>query len=260
MMLTNELRRALDREELCLYYQPQVSPDGKKVVGFEALLRWNHPEHGFLSPARFVILAEQSGLILPIGEWVLQQACRFAHRIKECGYGEIRVSVNISPRQLETDSFVDTVRETVERAGITPGQLGIEVTETVMMESLENSVRKMRQLKEWGVHLALDDFGTGYSSLTYLRTFPVTMLKIDKSFIDRILIDRIQLQVVDLIINLGHTLGMVLVAEGVETEEQLLQLRQLRCDCIQGYVFSRPVPEDEALQYIVRTNGEASPS
>ncbi len=260
MMLTNQLRRALDKEELCLYYQPQVSPDGKKVVGFEALLRWKHPEHGFLSPARFVILAEQSGLILPIGEWVLQQACRFAHRIKECGYGEIRVSVNISPRQLETDSFVDTVRETVERAGITPGQLGIEVTETVMMESLENSVSKMRQLKEWGVHLALDDFGTGYSSLTYLRTFPVTMLKIDKSFIDRILIDKIQLQVVDLIINLGHTLGMVLVAEGVETEEQLLQLRQLRCDCIQGYVFSRPVPEDEALQFIVRTSGEVLPS
>ncbi|KYZ74826.1 hypothetical protein AXX12_16525 [Anaerosporomusa subterranea] len=249
MMLTNGLRRALEREELFLHYQPQFTMTGD-IVGFEALLRWNSAEFGLVSPDRFIPLAEQSGLILPIGKWVLQEACRFARRLADMEKENVHIAVNISPRQLIADDFVDTVCDTIKKAGIKPGQIEFEITESALIESMEDSAIKLEELRHMGVTLALDDFGTGYSSLTYLMSLPVGTLKIDKSFMDKITDGREQLQLVGSIINLGHTLGLVIVAEGVETENQLELLLKIGCDHIQGYVFSQPIPEEEAITFI----------
>lgn len=250
MMLTNGLRRALEREELFLHYQPQWTLAGEAVVGFEALLRWNSPEYGLVSPVQFIPLAEQSGLILPIGQWVLQEACRFARQLADKGKAHVHVAVNISSRQLLADDFVTMVCTSIAAAGIEPKQLEIEITESVLIESLEESVRKLSQLRELGVKLSLDDFGTGYSSLTYLRSLPVDILKIDKSFIDKIACDETQLQVAGTIITLGHSLGLLIVAEGVETPDQLTLLAQFGCDRVQGYIFSRPIAAEAAFQLL----------
>lgn len=253
MMLTNALRRGLERGELSLYYQPQLNVMGDAVVGFEALLRWNNPEHGFISPARFIPLAEQCGLILSIGQWVIGEACRFAKRLSDMGQGHIHVAVNISPKQLLVENFVENIQNSIFEAGIQPQQIEIEMTESVLIESLEESILKLNQLRELGVMLSLDDFGTGYSSLTYLKSLPVGVLKIDKSFIDQIVTDEIQLEMVGSIIALGHTLGLTIVAEGVESKEQLSLLRQFGCDRIQGYIFSPAIPEAEAIHFLSGT-------
>ncbi|WP_021169746.1 Oxygen sensor protein DosP [Sporomusa ovata DSM 2662] len=250
MVLTNGLRRGLERGEFSLQYQPQYASAGEYLVGFEALLRWNSADHGFMPPNRFIPLAEQTGLIVPIGEWVLTEACRFARRLSDMGKGDIHVAVNISLRQLVSDNFVDRVRSCIENAGIEPGQIEIEITESVFIESVNDAILKLCQLRDIGVILSLDDFGTGYSSLTYLRSLPVGVLKIDKSFIDEIINDQAQLHVVGAIINLGHTLGLTLVAEGVETEKQLKILSEYRCDRIQGYIFSKPLMEEVAIELV----------
>ena len=250
MVLTNGLRRGLERGEFSLQYQPQFTSAGERLVGFEALLRWNSADHGFMPPDRFIPLAEQTGLIVPIGEWVLTEACRFARQLSDMGQGNIHVAVNISLRQLVSDSFVEKVRSCIKNAGIKPGQIEIEITESVFIESVNDAILKLCQLREIGVTLSLDDFGTGYSSLTYLRTLPVGVLKIDKSFIAEIISDQAQLHVVGAIINLGHTLGLTVVAEGVETEKQLKILSEYRCDRIQGYIFSKPLTEEVAIKLV----------
>lgn len=254
MSIINGLRRALAREELSLHYQPQVTADGKKTVGLEALLRWYRPDYGFVSPAEFIPLAEKSRLIIQIGQWVFQEACRFAAKLADLKQEDIRVAVNISPRQIMDEGFVSFVRDTIEANGISPRQLEIEVTESVLIDNVEVSRNKLKQLQDYGIRLALDDFGTGFSSLTYLRNFPVNSLKIDKSFIDRIDSDEMQLKFVNSIINVGHTLGISIVAEGVETGEQLQRLAECRCDYIQGYLFSKPLPESEALKLLNSSN------
>lgn len=250
MTLTNGLRRALERNELLLHYQPQVAAESEKIIGFEALLRWNSAEYGMMPPNRFIPLAEQSGLIVPIGQWVVQEACRFARRLADSGRKDVRVAVNISPRQLRMDDFVDDICASINAAGIEPRQLEVEITESVFIDSMAECVQKLLRLQAFGVGISLDDFGTGYSSLTYLRSLPVGVLKIDKSFIDKIIAEEMQLQVVGAIVNLGHTLGMTVVAEGVETKEQLALLQTCRCDLIQGYVFSRPVVEAMAMEML----------
>ena len=250
MTLTNSLRRALDREELLLHFQPTVRLPDKRIVGFEALLRWNSPEHGAVPPARFIPYAEQSGIIIPLGYWVVIEACRFAQKLCERGRDDICVAVNISSRQLADVNFIAMVRGAIHESGIRPAQLEIEVTESVLIESMEESIKKLLALKELGVRIALDDFGTGYSSLTYLRRLPVGTLKVDKSFIDDILADRVQADLVGYIIDMAHTLNLSVVAEGVESEAQLEKLHQYDCDCIQGYVFSRPLPAAEALRLL----------
>ena len=249
MMLTNALRRGLERGELFLHYQPQFTVQGI-IIGFEALLRWNSAEHGSVSPVRFIHLAEESGLIVPIGQWVLEEACRFARRLANMGRSAIHVAVNISSKQLLRDDFVHTVLRSITDAEIGPEQLEIEITESVLIESMEDSIGKLSQLRDAGLRISLDDFGTGYSSLTYLRRLPVGVLKIDKSFIDHITSNKIQLEMVSSIIALGHTLGLTIVAEGVETEEQLKLLTQCDCDCIQGYIFSPALPEEEAIKFL----------
>ena len=249
MMLTGSLRHALENGELYMHYQPLISLKNQAVDGFEALLRWNGREYGAVAPARFIPLAEQSGLILPIGEWVFGEACRFARILAESGRAQVRVAVNVSPRQLAAEDFVGMVRRSIETAGIRPQQLEVEITENVLIESLKDSNRKLAELSALGVQLALDDFGTGFSSLTYLRNLPVKTLKIDKSFIDRILEDRVQEGFIRSIIDMAHVLSLQVVAEGVETGPQLAKLSQLGCDGAQGYVFSRPVSQADAIRF-----------
>lgn len=248
ILLTNNLRRALDKAELSLYYQPKVNVHSSRIVGFEALLRWNSPEYGDVSPTRFIPFAEQSGVILSIGRWVLEEACRFARQLAELGLGHLHVAVNISPRQLAAADFVSTVCESIAGENISARQLEVEVTESMFIESMEESISKLMDLRERGVSIALDDFGTGYSSLTYLRRLPVSTLKIDKSFIDTMLNDKTQAHFIGFIIDMAHNLGLTVVAEGVESTDQFCLLEKADCDCLQGYVFSRPVPEAVALR------------
>ena len=245
--LTQSLRHALERKELYLHYQPLIKLDSMEIIGFEALLRWNSSEHGMVSPVRFIPLAESSGLILPIGQWVLSEACRFAHELADMGRENVHVAVNISPRQLASEDFVEMVRLTMDETGIQPKQLEVEITENVLIDSLEDSIRKLGKLNAMGVGLSLDDFGTGFSSLTYLRSLPMHTLKIDKSFIDGITVDTVQEDFVRSIIDMAHAIGLNVVAEGVESEVQLQKLALFGCDCVQGYIFSRPVSGEEAL-------------
>jgi len=249
--LTQSLRHALERGELFLHFQPLIALNDYKVIGFEALLRWNSPEHGLVSPARFIPLAESSGLILPIGNWVVEEACRFARKLAESGRDSLHVAVNISPRQLASEDFVEMVRLTLEGTGVQPKQLEVEITENVLIDSLENSIKKLNELKAMGVRLALDDFGTGFSSLTYLQNLPVDTLKIDKSFVDKILADSVQKNFVRSIIDMAHTIGLQVTAEGVESPVQLENLVQYGCDCVQGYIFSKPITPEEALRFTI---------
>jgi diguanylate cyclase (GGDEF)-like protein len=252
MLLTKSLRHAIERRELLLYYQPQVGVADSVTVGFEALLRWNNPEHGSIAPARFIPLAEQSGLIHSIGHWVLREACQFARRLADKGWKNIYVAVNVSPYQLSADGFIRHVREALRDAGIVPQQLEIEITEHALIASLKDGILKLSVLQAMGVRVALDDFGTGYSSLTYLQRLPVKTLKIDKSFTDMILMDGTHKAIIRSIVDMAHSMEMSVVAEGVETEQQIDYLVQCRCDLLQGYVISHPVPEDEAVRFLTR--------
>ena len=251
MALTNSLRRALENKELFLQYQPQLDLISGRVNGFEALLRWRSEEHGFVSPAKFIPIAEECGLILPIGAWVLGEAARFAKRLAARGFGQVHIAVNISPKQLLAADFVRQVQDILTREEVELEQMVLEVTEGIMIESMEESIGKLWELRKMGLLLALDDFGTGYSSLTYLKHLPINILKMDKSFINVEDMEGTQEEMIASIISLGHTLGMVLVAEGVETELQKEVLKRRGCDCLQGYIFSRPVDAEEALKFLM---------
>ena len=247
MRMTNSLRRALEHDEFTLLFQPKVRLSDRKIEGFEALLRWTGAEYGPVPPGKFIPLAEKAGIIENIGEWVLREACGFARRLADAGWLGIHVAVNLSPRQLAAADFIAKVESILKETGIEPRQLELEVTENVLIESMEESIRKLANLRALGVGVALDDFGTGYSSLTYLRRLPVSILKIDKSFNDGILDDAEQAEYVGFIIDLAHALHLRVVAEGVEIPAQIDKLQELDCDAIQGFVFSRPLPEAEAV-------------
>lgn len=250
MVLKHSLRGANERGELSLHYQAQVTIPDRSIIGFEALLRWESPEHGSVSPNRFIPLAEENDTIQEIGNWVLDTACAFARNLADLGEDQLCVWVNVSPRQLIADNFVSIVRDAIANANINPSQLGLEITENVLIGSLNDCSHKLLLLQALGVKLSLDDFGTGYSSLTYLRRLPVQTLKIDKSFIDEIACDEAQVAFVHLIVGMAHTLGLIVVAEGVETEAQIERLLRCNCDYIQGYVFSRPVPAADAIRLL----------
>jgi len=239
------LRRALNRRELRVFYQPTISLDNGRIVGVEALLRWEHPERGLLVPSEFIDVAEETGLIVPIGAWVVEQACRQAQRWQVATPESERlfVSVNLSARQLDTAALAENVADIIERTGLAPGLLGLEITESVVMRDPETSTKALCALKELGVRLAVDDFGTGYSSLAYLRRFPVELLKVDRAFVDGLgdSGDAEDRAIVAAVVSLAHTLGMQAIAEGVETAEQLADLRALGCDMAQGYFVSKPI-------------------
>ncbi|HWQ15376.1 MAG TPA: EAL domain-containing protein [Roseiflexaceae bacterium] len=245
LQLETQLRQALDRGELLLYYQPQVDAGGA-AVGFEALLRWRHPELGMVSPARFVPLAEETGLIHRIGDWVLHEACREISRTQGCCDTPLRVAVNVSALQFTREGFVGRVRDALTTTGASPERLELELTESMVMSDFPQALETIRQLKALGVHIAIDDFGTGYSSLSYLQRLPIDTIKIDRTFLEGVdaaggqgANSRALLQA---IVSLAHTLGMGVVAEGVETEGQRAVLQQIGCDWMQGYLFSPPMP------------------
>ena len=254
MLLTNSLHYAIERNELSLNYQPQIETATGKVVGFEALLRWNSTEHGYISPSRFIPLAEQSGLIHTIGHWVLAETCKFIKILNNYNHNNFHVAINVSPYQLSNDKFLNSVHEIIEAENISPNQLEIEITENALITSLEDATIKLKALRNIGVGLSLDDFGVGYSSLTHLRQLPINKLKIDKSFIDKIANDEETLQIISSITNMAHIMKMAVIAEGVETETQLNSLQVINCDFIQGYIFSRPLSEDDAIKYINKNN------
>ena len=247
MQLMNSLRYAIQSGELSVYYQPQIKTQSNEIIGFEALLRWNSAQYGMVPPAQFIPLAEKNDLIYSIGHWVFQEACRFLRKLSDLGWGKLRVAVNISSKQLVSDNFIDLIRQAITEAGVDAQQVELEVTESILMGSMQDALTKLNELKALGVYLTLDDFGMGYSSLTYLCNLPFNIVKIDKGFIDKILIDERVEQIIGAIINLAHVMGMSVVGEGVETEAQFSRLKDRGCDNIQGYLFSRPVTEQDVL-------------
>jgi diguanylate cyclase (GGDEF)-like protein len=247
-----ELSGALDGEQLELHYQPIVDICSQQIVGFEALLRWRHPERGLISPLEFIPLAEETGLIVPIGRWVLQEATRQgAEWQNRSPLGRLRMSVNVSVRQFQHPDLVGDVAEALQRSGMDPSLLTLEITESLFAQDIEETTRKIELLKNMGARLALDDFGTGYSSLSYLRRFPIDTLKIDKSFIDGVTTSPEGRAVVAAITQLGETLHLEVVAEGLETADQVEALRELGCPLGQGYHFAKPLAAGDAVKLLL---------
>jgi diguanylate cyclase (GGDEF)-like protein len=246
--LESELRLAIERETLSLYYQPMVRLSTGKVACMEALVRWEHPERGLIYPEEFIPLAEETDLIIPLGHWVIQSACRQAREWTRLGSDgpPLVLSVNVSVKQFQRSDFVGTVEKILRDTGLEPSRLQLEITETVVTENLEYAVGLLKDLKRLGVQLAIDDFGRGYSSLGALKTFPLDNLKIDKSFVAGLGKNAQDTSIVQLVIDLAHTLGMEAIAEGVESAEQLIQLEQMGCDLVQGYYFTKPLAVEAA--------------
>lgn len=245
MAIINGLHKALENKEFELHYQPKIITSSQTVVGVEALLRWKHPIHGPISPAEFIPLAEETGLIISIGEWVMQEACSRFKEWEMIGIAPETLCINLSPRQLKDPKLLDKITKVINEHHFTPQHLEIEITESVAIDNFDDIFTKLQQIRKIGVKVALDDFGTGYSSLSYLRQFPIDALKIDRSFIKDVMMDTQTAAIVTSIISIAHSLNVPVIAEGVETEEQFQFLYNLQCDYIQGYFFSPPVPTNE---------------
>ena len=250
LRIESDLRNALAREEFVLHYQPQVNLRTGRIVGMEALLRWQHPELGMLPPTRFIPLAEETGLIVPIGDWVLRAACRQNKAWQRAGLGYLRVAVNLSIRQFAQPNLVQSIAATLQETALEPHYLDIELTESLLMADVEHTARILHGLKALGVHLSIDDFGTGYSSLSYLKRFPIDVLKIDRSFVNDITTNPDDAIIARSVISMAHNLRLQVIAEGVETQSQLAYLRHHGCDHMQGYYFSRPVATDAFQQLL----------
>ncbi len=243
--LENQLRRVLERGELELYYQPKLNVKTGQLVGSEALLRWNHPQLGLVPPFKFISLAEETGLIVPIGEWVLNEACRQTRVWQDAGLGRLRVAVNVSSQQMRHGDILPVIEQALGQNDLAPEYLTVELTESCVMEGARTVVDLMHRIKELGLKLSIDDFGTGYSSLSYLKRFPLDELKIDRSFVMEAHTSENDGAIVAAIVVMAKTLGLHVVAEGVETAEQLEFLSTTQCDEFQGYLFSKPLPADQ---------------
>lgn len=246
------LRKGIERGELELHYQPMVSVVDGRIVGAEALVRWRHPVEGLMSPDRFVPMAEETGLILPIGHFVLEEACRQIAEIRRTLGRDLPISVNLSPRQFQQSSLLTDVASALDRAGLESHLLKFEITETMVMDDMAGATEIMKKLNRLGVRLAIDDFGTGHSSLGYLKNFPVHEVKVDRLFVSNLASDQVDSAIVRAVVDLADAMGIVAVAEGVETPEQLEQLRRIGCHRAQGYLFSRPVPADGLVHLLER--------
>lgn len=251
LLLANDLRKALERQEFYLEFQPQIDLRHGQMTGVEALLRWQHADLGKISPGQFIPLAEETGLILSIGTWVLENACQQTKLIQQqCGI-PLRVAVNLSAKQFQDPTLVSSIKDILTKTALRAEFLELEITESILMENVENALRVLRQLKKMGVKLAIDDFGTGYSSLSYLRHFPIDRLKVDKSFIQRIATHSDDAAITKAIIVMGHIIGIKIVAEGVEQKDELTFLQENKCDEVQGFYFSRPVSPETLIERIL---------
>ena len=252
--LESDLRHAIERQELVLYYQPRIDAQSSRLNGVESLIRWQHPQHGLIAPDSFIPAAEESGLIVSIGAWVIREACRQQLAWREAGAGEIAVSINLSAIQLKSGTLVDTLREVLREFPVTPGQIEFELTESILMDNVDDTIATLHAIKALGFALSIDDFGTGYSSLNYLCRFPLDKLKIDMSFVQDIHGSPQNLAVTKAIIGLGHTLGLTVTAEGVESAADADVLRHAGCDELQGFYFARPMPQAHFLAWLAHSD------
>jgi EAL domain-containing protein (putative c-di-GMP-specific phosphodiesterase class I) len=252
LKMEGDLRRAIERGELAVHYQPQVLLESGKVIGMEALARWEHPEQGSVPPSRFIPIAEESGLIVPLGRWVLEESCRRAREWQEGHPADppLAVSVNLSATQLRHPDLVEDVARVLRETGLWAGTLVLEITESVLLEDAPSNIATLERLRELDVRLGIDDFGTGYSSLSYLKRLPVDLLKIDKSLVGELEKDRGNFAIVLSTITLAHALGLEVVAEGVETAEEYARLRALGCDIGQGFYVSEPLASTEMARLL----------
>ncbi len=253
--IEEDLRNALEHDQLELYYQPKIDCRTERVVGAEALVRWHHPERGLILPGEFISVAEECGLINRLGAWVLEKACRQTRIWRDSSLSDLRIAVNLSPAQFQDAELVDSVTKIVKETALPHGTLELEITESILMNNPEKAVSTLKELKELGVLIAIDDFGTGYSSLNYLKRFPVTSIKIDRSFVNDIHVDMDDKAIVDAVIGLGHSLNLEVVAEGVEEVEQLVYLQEKGCDFIQGFLFSKPLPASTFESWVNERHG-----
>jgi len=250
MLIEKHLHSAIENDEFMIYYQPQVDLKQSKITGFEALLRWNSPELGFVPPLKFINIAEETHLIVPLGYWILKNACAFIKELHQRGFTGLTVSVNISILQLLQANFVDMIKDILKSLDLAPQYLELEITESMLIESFDEVDKKLRNLQELGIKTALDDFGKGYSSLSYLRQLSISTLKIDKSFVDCISTETENNTLIGYIVKIGNSMGMSVIAEGVETKEQLEFLMQNGCHKVQGYIFSRPIPKEQVIKLL----------
>jgi len=254
LSMENGLRTAVENGEIFLVFQPKVEVTTGIVVGAEALARWLHPEFGLISPVNFIPLAEDTGMIVSIGEWVLRESCRAAQQWRELGYTEFKIAVNVSIRQLHELNFTEIVSKALEDSGLPAESLILELTENMIMENAATNIVKLQNLKKLGIKISIDDFGTGYSSLSYLQRFPLDQLKIDRSFIREIVDAEDKSPIVKAVISLAHDLGLGVVAEGIETHQQLAYIKALRCEEYQGYLCSKPLADNEFIQLLLEQN------
>jgi diguanylate cyclase (GGDEF)-like protein len=254
LQLESDLRQALERQEFVVYYQPVVSLMTGDLAGFEALVRWQHPRRGFISPVEFIPLAEDTGLIVPLGEWVLREACRQMRewQVEFLGASSLRMSVNLAGQQLQEPGLIQKIDQVLAETGLEGASLRLEITESMLMERTVSIIEIMHEIRARQIQLSIDDFGTGYSSLSYLHRFPVNSLKIDRSFVSNMNTDPENFEIVRTVITLAHTLSMDVIAEGVEIPEQSIQLRALGCEYSQGYLFSKPLDAQAARQLIAQ--------
>ncbi|SDZ03134.1 PAS domain S-box-containing protein/diguanylate cyclase (GGDEF) domain-containing protein [Evansella caseinilytica] len=255
LLMEKRLRLAAERNDFQLYYQPQIDLREKKVIGMEALLRWNDKELGTISPTKFIPLAEETGLIIAIGDWVLEEACAQAKAWFDQGH-RLRIGINISPIQFQRPDFVNKVKHILEKTGLPASLLDLEITENVLLYNREECFKTLERLKQCGITISIDDFGTGYSSLSYLRRFPIDTLKIDQSFIREVLENSNDQAIVTSIIQLAHNMNLRVIAEGVETTAMVLFLNDRDCDEMQGYLYSKPLPAEVVTTFIQQTNPE----
>ncbi|PRR79183.1 Cyclic di-GMP phosphodiesterase Gmr [Clostridium liquoris] len=251
--LEADLRKAVENNDFLLYYQPQMNLNTGEIIGVEALVRWKHPQRGIVSPGEFIPLAESTGLIVPLGKWVLEAACKQNKLWQKLGYKSINISVNVSSLQIQHGDFIEIVKNTLNEIGMDPKLLDIEITESTLMKSIDSVARKLENLRKMGISISLDDFGTGYSSLSYLKKLPINTLKIDKVFVDDIREHSAENAITGEIIQLAHKMKIDVVAEGVEMEEQVEFLKMQNCDKIQGYVLSKPLPSEEIERYLKKS-------
>ena len=244
VILERELRNSLKESEFVLHYQPQIEIETRRVIGVEALIRWEHPSRGLIPPNLFIPIAEATGLIVPIGEWVVHEACQQLSRWSSQGFTDLSMAVNLSARQFFQKDLLEVIAKALKASGIPANNLEFEITESMMIENAEETIDTLQKMKNMGLQLSIDDFGTGYSSLSYLKRFPINKLKIDKSFVDGLPLDSDDIAIVEAIIAIAHALKLTVIAEGVETEEQYQVLSQFRCNEIQGYIFSKPLPSE----------------